>query len=717
MIQAGESLGNRYQVATAPDELRAGAVFDVVDRGATVRAQVLSTAPAPPAVLESVRAELASAPAMPNLVRPKDFATTPGGCAVSILDRPGLVPLRPRVAALAVEKGRRTMVLSLLRWIAGVATDLAQSHNAGVVHGAISARVLLCNPRAEHEPCLLSGFGIGAIQKRVDPAAPETSRRGDLLALIEALSDLLEVVGAQPEGGAAAKWTLLLHAVRHGEHPALGSGTALATTLNEIATLGGETDKGPPRRLATMAPPAPSGATPVPAVGRKSSTPPPPSGPGGRASRSEPAPVPKRPGVSLPLVLAGALGIAGGVGGFVWYAVSSAEDLGVGSLRRVRRAPRRPACTGETLQPEAHALDRRPEELSVTCAGGRLLAAVRLAGEVTLAGRPARRGERFAAARTPVARGVVELGTALPDGEGAWLAWRNGLDAPFGMARLGGAAVDTWPVNLPGWENVPLRGAWVLHATARSVYVATSVAAPDGSGRTVLLDVAPPGVRGRPPVVVWAVADVRMDAATTGPEPVLLLHQREETRHTLSAAVLNLAALAASRAPSEPVSLRGEPLPAAAVTRLAGVTVDAPAVVPVAEGAGRSFLFTSGPVQLTEACAVSWRCVGPGRVGVLTFPAEGAASVQDLRPRASAVSLLQGEAGALTAAVREVSAAGQPATGLELVAAGPAPTPAGRVGPSVGRARFTACGGESWALDERLEPTVALASRPVQCLR
>ena len=84
MIEVGESLGNRYKVAKAPEELRLGAVFELSDRGvALVLGQVLAEEAVPPAMVQEVRGDLTVVPAMPTILKPRTLSPSASGIALA----------------------------------------------------------------------------------------------------------------------------------------------------------------------------------------------------------------------------------------------------------------------------------------------------------------------------------------------------------------------------------------------------------------------------------------------------------------------------------------------------------------------------------------------------------------------------------------------------------------------------------------------------------
>ncbi len=735
MIAAGESLGTRYAVSTAPEESRTGALFEVVDRSsAVVLGQLLSEVPVTPAQVAEVRAELSAVPALPTLVRPRELVLSARSLPVAILDRPGIVLLRSRVAVLAVSQGKRPFVESLLRWIAAVAGDLSVAHQANAIHGGITSRVLVSNPRSDAEACLLAGFGIGAFANRVSPGAPgtEPTKRRDLTDLLGALHDLFLVAGVQPEGSAAAKWTLLRHSAMHGEHPALASGTALAAALNEIASLPDDADAKPTAgratgRMATMAPPPSrqTGRSTTQPAGRSATQ------PGGRSNRPTERPAPPTAPRFSPVIvgvgIAAIVAVAGGVGYVLWRTAQEARSGQTATpVPRPHRAVDNNAldCPGETTLPlEALHPEGGAQEYDGVCSDGngapRMTVVARTGTTVMAATRPARRGQHFSAPAV-LGHGAVELGSALALPDADWVSWRNGVGVPVGLARIDGHGALPVEVGLPGWDAVPLRGAIILHATARDVFLVTNVES-EGGAHPVLLDVALAPTNGRPPVTTWYLGSGVVNAAIPGDTPTLLLHLRGNGHHELSALTVRLGLLVSARSPAEPASVRGANPPDNAVERSATLTINGEALAPVPHGAlpGRSFLVTVGAARTSEPCPTPGRCVGAGAVTLVSFPPQGSPVARELSRNAWAEDLVGTGGEGLQAVYVLATPSGAPATvhtTASLTSITAEPQRAALVALGSPHARLALCGTDPWMVFDATAPEPGVAALPLACL-
>lgn len=736
MIEVGESLGNRYKVAKAPEELRLGAVFELSDRGvALVLGQVLAEEAVPPAMVQEVRGDLTVVPAMPTILKPRDIALTARGVPVGVLERPGLVRLRDRLAALPPEQ-KAGLATTLLRATATIASDLAMIHQSGQVHGAIHVGALLCNSVGEVTGALLTGFGVTSFARRLGKLAKEPSARGDLVDLLGALHDLFLVAGVQPDGGAAAKWTLLRHAAQHGEHPALASGNALATQLNEIASIAVADERPRPSRMPTMNAPSRRPGTPIDVptagTGRANTLPPtsrrtlPPSGRGSVSvgARAEP-PRPRRWRFSVG-ILVGGLAVIGLLGSAAAYFIWDARtNVGSGRLVQPRRAVvARAACVGEPAEgPTSMELAAAPAEFDAVCGEGRLLVAARSGTQLQLAQRGGARGQRFSEPLR-VGDGVVELGTLLPGTGAAWVSWRNGVGAPFAFARIDAHGATVTQVPLQGWDNVAVRGAALLHVDARSAWLVTTVIADAGS-HAVLVEA---GLGERPRLATWFLDRGVAVAHTAGPNPTVLMDLGAAGGHQLTAVSLDLAALGAL--PTQGTTVRGADLPPAAPNRPAAVSrsgplsVDGEVLVASAHGVtsgggARAFLVTTGGPRPAESCVAPNRCVAPGDVFVLSFPASGTGQAVRVAQHAWGEDLRVAEGERVEAITRAAGPSDAPqsfrtSTGVDLARGEVSP---GRSLDASGtpRARLVACGEDVWVVQDA-SASARVSATPLTCI-
>lgn len=192
MIEAGEPLGTRYVVVKTVTEPRAGALFEVADHaGMQFHGQLLSATAVAPALAAAVRQAVVGLPALPSVLKARDVALTSHALPVALLERPGGTTLASdRLVEIVEALGKREATVWLFRQIAAIANDLAQIHQGGATHGAISAQCVVCAALGDAGNLQLSGFGIDAFARGNNPEnAP--SKRADLVALLNALQGLL----------------------------------------------------------------------------------------------------------------------------------------------------------------------------------------------------------------------------------------------------------------------------------------------------------------------------------------------------------------------------------------------------------------------------------------------------------------------------------------------------------------------------------------------
>lgn len=727
MLEVGESLGTRYKVSTTPEESRAGALFDAIDRGATVvRAQLLGELALTPNQHSDVRKAVTALPALPTLLRPRDLVLSARSLPIAIYDRPAIEVLRPKLADMTAAQGKRPMVINLLRWFAQIAADLSHAHSAGVMHGAINPHLFVVNTRNDSEPCLLTGFGMSAASRALAPDAEALTTRKDLVDLLAGLHDLFLLAGASPEGSASSKWTLLRHSAMHGEHPALANGMSLSNALNEIASLPDDADVRP-ARMATVAPPPRPGAR---------STVDGPIGPGrstvgaggvGRPRTVPPAPLPPpkaKPKFSWPIVIGGIVLVVGVAGAGAFYAWKVRSEVSTGQVRIVPRPvtapPAAARCEGEPTSPiNALHAEHPAADRAIACSpdGQRIVVSMRVESTLHVASRASARGSAWT--DLTVAQGVVEAGSVLSVEGAEWVAWRNGVGPSIGLARVQGGAAATVEVPLQGWDVLPLRGVYVVHATARDVFVVTTVES-EGGAHAVLIDVALAPLGSRPPVVAWYVGSGAAEAVIPGPEPMLLMQQRVDGGHALSVVTLHLAALARASTPSDVSSIHGATLPNAVLDRSDPVTVagDALRVAPHGIASSKTFLVHTGPGRVSDSCRVIARCPNAGHISLVSFGAPGPAVVREVDPNAWGEDLMANEAGALEALVVGVNPRGEPLAthSLRTVTAAPAATLTTVRGIGPVGALAVRCGQDAWALFSSGASGTDLGALPLACV-
>ncbi len=711
--------------------MRAGELFEVIDRdAATVTAQLLGTTATTVEHLGDLRPVLGAVPSGLCLLRPREVTMTRGQLPVAIFALPGLTPLRDRAPELLASLGRTEAVATLFAWFAAMATDLDRVHTAKLCHGAIRVGQVVVGP-GPLERCYLVGFGLDALARKAGSETADASTRRDLVDLLGALHDLFVVLGTAPDGGAAAKWTLLRHSAQHGEHPALASGVELGKTLVELGKLSRE----PNAPMQSMRPPRSSGTLPPPRTSSgRSATMPPPRNPSStareeaaaragspRVSRVPPPPpeAPSGPSRKPVFIAVGVLVVAAVAGGVLVLNNREAPTTSPPRVAAPVRAPR-PAlrCEGESLAPAA-GFETAATEFDVDCApdAHALVAVVRDGTAVRLATRDAVRGHAWTTEPTPLGSDVAEIGVVAAAPGGLWVPWRNRAGDPFGLAEVSLPTHARSAVAVSGWDAVPLRGVMLLHRDDANAWLLSNVES-DGGSHPVLFQAVTNPARGRAPVQTWYLGAGTVEAVAPGPSPVLLFHQRDGRTHRLSALTLDLGAVAAARAPDDATSVRGANPPESALQRSAAVTLEGDAIAFVPRGArsGSSvaFALSAGAALPADQCHAGSPCAGPGPVHLLRF---GSAGPVDTVVSADAVVrdvdadggdrwlvLLETAPGAPAAALHLGVVAGSTVESRELQAFG------------VGPAQAVVCNGSTWLARRVTQPTPRVAVVPVDCL-
>ncbi len=753
MIAVGDPLGKRFTVSRAPDEDRTGELFEVIDReAAAVAAQLLGSSPSATEHLADLRPVLGAVPSNSSLLRPREITMNRASLPIAIFGVARLTPVRARLGEVVGALGKPGAVAALLAWFAVIATDLDRVHAAGICHGAISQRYLVCPVDGPVARCVLVGFGIDALARRAAPDLAAATPRKDLVDLLSALHDLFISQGITPEGGAGGKWSLLRHSSQHGEHPALASGTELGKTLTELAKLSLEPDApmapvrpvrhatlAPPSRHATLAPPSrpDSGSARNPTI-------PPPRGntrpreeTGGaaaaRADRSTrapraaaPPPTPEQPprrwlrGVVVGVGLAALASVSA----LAYLSKVRDEPISLGMLRTGRRrVVAAPRCDGEALDPpigyETSAVD-----FDVACApDGRTLVAVARGGpagtSILTASREARRGQPWRHVDSSDATGAVELGATVATAGGLWSIWRNGVGEPVGLAEVSRDPHAHAQVPLTGWDNVPLRGVMLLHRDVSSTWIVSNVES-EGGAHPVLFHLQAGDGRERPSIRTWYLGAGTVESAVPGPTPALLFHQRDGDAHRLSALWPQLALLAAARPGGDATSVRGATPADTALRRSAPVTLPGEVLAATTSGAAlgdeAGFVVTLGPARPVEQCATRGRCVGPGAVHLLRFsPARPAPTDVAVGSESIGLDVLAESPDRWLVLHEPAGVAAHPALQLSTVV-GAVPTHATLANPGADRGRLVRCGGNAWLGAHLTQPTPRIVAVPTECL-
>ncbi len=770
MIVAGEPLGMRHTVGPLAGPVGPGDVFEVVRRdAAVVHGQLLTGRPVEPDAIADLRSELGLVPRAACVLVPREILLSTASLPVAILEAPLLLSPSRVFPDWVASAGRGVVARALLQSAASMAEALGAGHTVGYIHGAVEATQVFALGPEPGAPLALAGFGLSHFGRGASGEAPTAHR--DLVDLVRVLHTLLGLAKVEPEGAAAVKWLLLHQAAMHGQHPALASGTHLAETLRELVRL--DTEEAPRAtgrgaRLTTMAPVRGPGAPPRrEPTGRHPAFQPDnansPREPLRRSGRppaphtTVPKPIQARPTVRLGRTLGVAAGLsvalvalAGALS--LYNARTHLRDVAQGRLtHRWRQAIPAP-CPGELARSALGlGFQGRVSDFDLSCAGGAsdplLVLVAREDTSVRVATRPAQRGGLLTLAPLPVARGAVELGPVLAqsaEGGGRdplWFAWRNGVGAPFTVARLEGSASRLRTVSVTAWDDVPLHGAHLVWADGTASWVVTSVG--DRTHRhTLLIELS--GSPGRPPVIAWRLGDAQAVSAIPGPRPTILLHEASPGGGgvALRALTVDLGLLGAARLPGslvDPTLIEGAPVPARARNlseRLQINTGEEVDVVPTglrdARGSAH-FVLTVGPRMPQERCMETGRCVGAGQVIHTTFRGAELPTATVVSPRAWAESLLPFEAPealgdrgdasevpALVAVLREASPEGLPGARRRIVPLSPEGGPRGAetVLSEVGgvRAQWIRCGGETWVAVREDLPTSRVIVRPAACL-
>jgi hypothetical protein len=683
MIDIGTRLGNKYFVVTRQERVAAGERFEVRTPNGEMRwAQWLCNEALTAPQVVALQAELATVPGHTAVRSPDELVTSPDGTPAAIFPRAFPRPLQELIPGLVVagqESRRLQTARTLIAWCAGLADSLNALHGARVVHGALSLEHLGVEGDGEGARILISGFGLEPA-RRIASGGARPTLRNDLAAVVLILHGLFEKCGVKLGGTALVRWDVLRNCARAGDHVALTRGAALAQALRDLIA---EEEAAHRARSAVPRAAAPSA---VPA--------------------SAPAVPPKVSPRALKLGAAAALVVV--VAGVALLSLDrSGSPLLHGSSTRSSLASGN--CGEEPMAPPLGvSLSAPARALGAVCGSdGALLLAV-LNGEVlSLAQRPARRGERFRGEPQRIAESVSEA-AVLRDTQQPMVVWRRTSGAPFGAARLTSPA-EPLALSLGSWRAEQFRGVWPLRLERDAVWVASNLLVA-GAPRAVVLRLP---TDNREPPTAFRIGEVTLLATIPGSAATLLV-QGDGALTAVTVATNALGVLSTdATAPATPEevtarSVRLDALPRSEPWRATNRwLLAAPEGVAVPGGA-RHFVITAGDEPLPPACTPS-SCAARGAVHALAFAARGAPADTRLSERglASAIAL---EADG-TRRVAGNAAAGNAATVWSVdtnnvvseVPLRDVATPAALAG----------CGDDLWIAHD--ESTPRLAASPITC--
>lgn len=616
MIDVGTRLGNKYFVVTRQERVGIGERFEIRTPQGDVRwAQWLFHEALTAPQVAALQAELAAVPGHSTARSPDELVTSPGGIPAAVFLQTFPRPLQELLPGLVVagqESRRLQTARILIAWCAGLAESLHTLHNARVVHGALSLQHLGVEGDGEGARILITGFGLEPA-RRIATGGVRPTLRSDLAAVVLILHGLFEQCGVKLSGTALVRWDVLRNCARAGDHVALTRGAALAQALRDLITEEEAAHRA--RSAVPRAGPASAEATPPP---------PPPAKTSRRAVR-----------------LGAAAGLAVLAAGL---AIRLGMDRGGSTLLRgmaTRSSLASGQCGQEPMAPPVGvSLPSSVRAISATCQADGTLQLAALSGEaLSLAQRPAHRGERFRNDLSRVAEGAVEA-AALRDAQQPLIVWRRTSGPPFGAARLT-ATAEPYALSLGAWRAEQFRGVWPLRAERDAVWVASNLLVA-GAPRAVVLRLP---TDSREPPTAYRIGDVTLLAAIAGPAATLLVHGDGAvtaiTVATNALRVLSADADADAAAPSDAVASRAVPL--AALPRsepwrpAARFVVAAPEGVAVPGGA-RHFAVTVTDEPPPPDCASS-ACTARGAVHALAFAERGAPTDTRLAERGLATAI------------------------------------------------------------------------------
>ncbi len=616
MIDIGTRLGNKYFVVTRQERVAVGERFEVRTPQGEVRwVQWLFNEALSAAQVTALQGELSAIPGIASVRSPDELVTSPGGIPAAIFLQAFPRPLQELLPGLVVaeqESRRLQAARTLIAWCAGLAESLHALHNARVVHGALSLQHLGVEGDGEGARILISGFGLEPA-RRIAGGGARPTLRSDLAAVVLILHGLFEQCGVKLSGTALVRWDVLRNCARAGDHVALTRGAALAQALRELVS---EEEAAHRARSAVprTAPPS-AGPAPEPLT----------------AARPSPRAIKLGAAAGIAVIAAGvALRVGLDRGGSQLFRGNATHS----SLASGR-------CGEEPMAPPLGvSLPASVRSLGASCrSDGTLLYAV-VSGEVlSVAQRPASRGERFRGAPVRVTEGVAEA-AVLRDPQEPVVVWRRTSGAPFGAARLS-APSEPHTLSQGAWRAEQFRGVWPLRVERDAVWLASNLLVA-GALRAVVLRLP---TDDREPPTAFRIGDVTLLATIAGPAATLLV-QGDGALTAVTVATNALRVLSSDAgAPATPDEVTARSVPLEALPRseawraTARWVLAAPEGVAVPGGA-RHFAVTVGDETLPAGCTPA-RCDARGAVHALAFAERGAPSDTRLSERglASVVAL------------------------------------------------------------------------------
>ncbi|MFO0624314.1 MAG: hypothetical protein U0325_01755 [Polyangiales bacterium] len=598
MIDVGTRLGGKYFVVARQERIAIGDRFEVRTPQGEVRwAQWLHRDALSAPQVAALQAELSAVPGHSAVRAPVELVTSPGGIPAAIFERDFARPLQELIPGLVVagqESRRLPTARTLVAWCAGLADSLSALHKASVVHGALALQHLGVEGDGEGARVLIQGFGLEPA-RRIATNAARPTLRADLAAVVLILQSLFEQCGVKLTGTALVRWDVLRNCARAGDHVALTHGAALAQALRELIQEE-EADHRARTAVSRL-------ALPAAAVATETAAPPDP-----RRRR---------------FWIVAAIGLSAAAAG---TALALRADQGTSTLLRgiaTRNSLASGRCGEEPMAPTVGVAIAAPARaLGAACGSDGALRVAILSGDVlSLAQRPARRGERFRGAPQRLAEGVAEFAVLSDDPEPLAL-WRRTAGAPFAAARLT-ASAESVALAQGSWRADQFRGVWPLRAERDALWVASNLLVA-GAPRAVVLRL-PTDDREAPSA--FRIGEVTLLAAIAGPAATLLVQDGQQVLAiTIATNALRVLSTDAGPAASpDDVATRTVPLdalPRSEPWRFSGRWVLAAPEGVTVPGGARHFAVTVGDTPLPAGCTAS-ACAARGVVHALAFAERG----------------------------------------------------------------------------------------------
>lgn len=652
MISLGEKLSQRYFVTQAIEPSHVGHFVEVRDAQGTVySAQPLLSRALPPIALERLKSELSSIPTSPAFFKPDSLVWSPSGVPVTVFRIPPPKPFLPRLASLfagPLEDRQRDAMKALLAWFVPLAEALNQLHQAGVIHGAISLTNLHIIEESNTEKLTLSGFGLDAAD-RYASNRPRPLPKTDFAALTLCLADAMDRIKARPEGPHLVRWEMLRNCARAGDHPALQSGLALSTTLQQILS-------DPWQRTAKLTLTGPDSPLPT----QTSQTPPvTPATPSRESSPSSPshgfvAPpeAPRSPPHRRAILFGSLIATLVLVGSSAVYFLRDKPN-GNNTLPGPITLRVTPRCDGEDpTHPPSVDFPSAITSLTASCLGGvdpGLVAFALTNNTLGFTQRTARRGSHWGPI-TPLSDHVAELGTALhgTDTDPGYISWRNLGTPAFTVATLD-RTVTPIAFDTPGWTGETFLHPVLLRADTDNAWIATTYTpgTPDSTPSVVAVHLTHTA-ENNATTTVFRITDGVLLSAIPGDPASLLVGRPASSPQNLSLITLPVAALP-GLVPNAPDILSTDAgaitpqlriVPQSVLQVLLAPSLGTTVISSAPLGLGtptsaRRFLITLG----TPRPCTTPPCPPSGDSRLITFQPQGEPTVLDFVPNSRAMGL------------------------------------------------------------------------------